>query len=112
MRYEKDGLSGIGDEYGNGNNGICGGAKSDCSGKQAGIFSAGHSNAKGWKMAVSAEDLAEMTGSQMTNLGESRCLQRKPWQRSGTADGTDGCFAGGWYAGCNSKGERQTVFGG
>lgn len=27
MRYEKDGLSGIGDEYGNGNNGICGGAK-------------------------------------------------------------------------------------
>ena len=28
MRYEKDGLSGIGDEYGNGNNGICGGAKS------------------------------------------------------------------------------------
>ena len=30
MRYEKDGLSGIGDEYGNGNNGICGGAKSDC----------------------------------------------------------------------------------
>lgn len=46
MRYEKDGLSGIGDEYGNGNNGICGGAKSDCSGKQAGIFSAGHSDAK------------------------------------------------------------------
>ena len=52
MRYEKDGLSGIGDEYGNGNNGICGGAKSDCSGKQAGIFSAGHSDAKERKMAV------------------------------------------------------------
>ena len=46
MRYEKGGLSGISDEYGNGNNGICGGAKSDCSGKQAGIFSAGHSDAK------------------------------------------------------------------
>lgn len=29
MRYEKDGLSGIGDEYGNGNNGICGGAEGD-----------------------------------------------------------------------------------
>ena len=27
MWYEKGGLSGIGDEYGNGNNGICGGAE-------------------------------------------------------------------------------------
>ena len=27
MRSEKDGLSGIGDEYGNGNNGICDGAE-------------------------------------------------------------------------------------
>ena len=40
---------------------------------------------KNGKWLFSAEDLAEMT---------------------------DGCFAGGWYAGCNSKGERQTVFGG
>ena len=52
MRYEKDGLSGIGDEYGDGNNGICGGAESDCSGKQTGVFSAGCGNAKGRKMAV------------------------------------------------------------
>ena len=56
---------------------------------------------KNGKWLFSAEDLAEMTGSQMTNRGESLL-----------ADGTDGCFAGGWYAGCNSEGERQTVFGG
>lgn len=113
MRCEKDGLSGIGDEYGNGNNGICGGAKSDCSGKQAGIFSAGHSDAKERKMAVFCGELGRNDGKSDDESGREPAVYNENRGRGcGTADGTDGCFAGGWYAGCNSEGERQTVFGG
>ena len=81
--------------------------------RPAGIFSAGHSDAKERKMAVFCGGLGRNDGKSDDESGREPAVYNENRGRGcGTADGTDGCFAGGWYAGCNSEGERQTVFGG